>query len=203
MKMIFKLSDAQLERAKEVMKESVIAFRSAMNHHPLETFKTISGKDVDGYTDSSGIVHHVWFGEVVGFLRINSTTPIPDLTATVHMRRLTIEGNREDITNPHVVSAVSEILGKSWRIAMPEIEGDDNELHLFWWETLDHYYQWRGDWDMYFNWLKSHLRDGDIIKQFDVHFPTQNECLALLKSGKLKEARQTYPKITEQILPYV
>lgn len=203
MKMIFKLSDAQLERAREAMTESVLVFRSALNNHPLETFKTVSGKDIDGYNDVSGIVHHVWYGEVVGFLRINSQQPIPDLTATVNMRRLTIEGNREIITNPMVVKAVSEILGKSWRVAKPEIEGDVNQYGLFWWETMDHYCQWRSNWDMYFNWLKNHLREGEVVKGFDVRFATENHCLKLLQSGKLNEARNTYPKITQEILPYV
>lgn len=201
MKMIFKLSDAQLERAKEQMRETALTYRSVLGNYPLETFNTVSGKAVDGYTDGSGIARHVWYGEVIGYLRISIHNPIFDLSVNVHMKKLVIEGNRNDITNPYIVKVISEIIGKSWRVAKPEIEGDDNTLDLFWWETLEHYCHWRSDWDMYFQWLTAQIPEGETVKQFDARFTEQNKCLSLLRLGKLNEARIIYPKIVEQILP--
>ena len=116
------------------------------------------------------------------------------------MRKLIVTGSREIITHPDVVEKISRILGKAWRVAEPEVEGEETTIRLFWWETMEHYTKWRSDWDTYLAWLIPQVDPEEGVKKFDERFRDENTCLQLLKSGKIQEARQRFPKLVDQIL---
>lgn len=198
--MTFKLSDKQLERAKEAMSHSNASFHNVLDNFPIENSAIGNDETVMRYYDDIHAKHYVWLGEVLGFLKVNDKNHNPNLTARVSLKRLIVTGDRDLITQQEIVDRISAILGKSWRVAEPEILGNEPPVKLFWWESMEHYVKWRSDWNTYFEWLLPQIDSEKGFKKFNERFHDENVCLSLLRSGKLADARQRYPNIVDQIL---
>lgn len=199
MKMIFKLSERQLKRAKDLLAESSAAYREVLGEFTVEQWIMQDGSVVNGYYNDIKNKYYIWLG-VFGFLQVTGKNAIPDLEIVIRKGELTIESDRTTITRPDVVDKVASVLGKAWRVAEPTIEGEELSVKLFWWESMEHYTKWRSDWNTYFTWLTPQIDPEMGIQKFDDRFPEENSCLQLLKSGKLNEARNRFPKIADQIL---
>lgn len=196
----FKLNDKQLERAKEAIGHSNASFHDALGNFPIENVTLGNDNPIIRYYDDIHAKHYVWLGDVLGFFKVKDKDTIPNITAKLSLKRLIVTGDRDIITQQEIVERIAAILGKSWRVAEPEVTGDQPSVKLFWWESMEHYIKWRSDWDTYFEWLLPQIDVDKGFKKFNDRFYDENNCLSLLRSGKLAEARQKYPKIVDQIL---
>ena len=80
MKMTFKLSDKQLDRAKQLIAESNAAYRAALDEFPMEQWGTTSGFLITGYHDDIKNHYYVWLGDL-GFLKVTNKHTVPNLHA--------------------------------------------------------------------------------------------------------------------------
>ncbi len=145
-----------------------------LGNYPIEEWE-VNGKIVSGYYNDLRRQRFVWLGELLGFVSVADKQTCPEISVTVHMRKLTVVAPRAVLTLPDVVERIAAILGKAWRIAIPDvIEGEETPNKLFWWETEEHYAQWRSDWNTYFNWLLPRVDREQGIKKFDDRFRNEN-----------------------------
>ena len=188
MKMIFILTEKQQKNVKEIMAKSYLEYRDVLDNHLLDHWETKSGKVVMGYTHDITGSARIWL-EGIGFVKVNKNN-IPDISICFRIGKLFVEGERDVITSPEIKNKVSKILGHSWMIDQPVVEGEDIGIKLFWWETLDHYYEHRSEWKEYYCWALPRFNPELGIKSFPVRFRIENICLELLRSGKESEARK-------------
>lgn len=71
MKMTFKLSDKQLDRAKAVMVNQTAHYHDVLDNFTLET-RDVDGIAVCGYFDDICHRRYVWLGNILGFFKIRS-----------------------------------------------------------------------------------------------------------------------------------
>lgn len=195
MKMIFTLTEKQQKNVKEIMAKSYLEYRNVLDNYLLDQWETKSGKVVIGYVHDVTGTAQIWL-EDIGFVKVNKNN-IPDISICFRTGKLIVEGERDVITSSEIKNKISKILGHSWRIDQPDIEGEDISIKLFWWETLDHYYEHRSEWKEYFNWFLPRFNPEVGIKSFPVRFRTENICLELLRSGKESEARKISPFVDD------
>ena len=197
MRMIFTLTEKQQKKINEKQISSYAEYKTALEEYELRQW-SLYGKIFTGFHNDQRSIDRIWF-DGIGFLEVKKAD-IPDIGVMINGNKLIVDGERDVITRPEVVKLISSILGHSWMTDVPVIEGFKSDIKLFWWETLEHYYKFRSDWDMYFEWLFPQINTDVGVTKFEVRFQRENNCLAMLRSGKIMEARQKYPNVVDQIL---
>lgn len=200
--MIFKLDDKQIERACALERKNQMAFYEAKDGFEFNDI-VVNDLSFISYDDNVKFKKMVWLGNLIGFVKstgINDGFPVVNVAFNKTKKTLTLEGEREAITNKAIVDIVAEVLGNKWRIATPKCSGETHNVKLFWWETMEHYYRWRSDWATYLSWLVPNLDPEKGIEKFEDRFYNENQCLGMLRVGKISEARKYYPGIVDEIL---
>ncbi len=200
MKIVFNLTDKQIINAKKLVSTNMADSMLALKQDQFFTVDDPDGGSFMCKINNTG-KKFVNVDPLIGFLEFDGKN-VPVISSFVNMRKLVITGTRNIITSKEVVLAISKVLGNCWRVAEPEVvEGDEITDKLFWWESYEHFLQYRSEWDKYFQWLKNNIDQDLGIAAFDSRFTNENRCLNMLRNGKIAEAKNIFgDQLIEDIL---
>ncbi len=181
MKLVFRLSEKQQDRVKEVVAE-----------HDKDLYQKMrSFTEEIGYW-SDGVTKLFPSGNILKF-----TKKLGELNYIAG--NLIYIGDRTDLrANTEIFDTMCFIIGKAWRNTYPT-EYEDEHLNLFWYETLTEYYKYRATFDEWANW---YINADERVKKLNIPIRFYNTAAAveLLRAGRVKDATDAVGEASIKIL---